>query len=301
MGLVLAVTVAVGAVVLGAFVLLTPVPATMADGAADLVFGGHGAPPPRVPATTADVARCPWLERALDQQVSPDSLAADVLRRMSVGEKLGEIVLVHAGAYENINAGVPRLCIPALTLQDGPQGLAYGDLGVTQLPSPIGIAATFDTGVAETYGQVSDPKRPARASTSSKDRRSTSTGCPERALVRGVRRGPRWCRPWGWPTPKGSSPPGPWPWPSTSPSTTKRPTAASSTSMYPNGPPGALPPTLRGRRDPAHVATAMCAYPQLNGSYQCQDPVLLGQLEPVGVHRVGPFRPGVGPRPGDRP
>ena len=28
----------------------------------------------------------------------------------------------------------------------------------------------------------------------------------------------------------------------------------------------------------AHVATAMCAYPQLNGTYQCQDPTLLGQL-----------------------
>ncbi len=28
----------------------------------------------------------------------------------------------------------------------------------------------------------------------------------------------------------------------------------------------------------AHVSAAMCAYPQLNGTYQCQDPALLAQL-----------------------
>ena len=28
----------------------------------------------------------------------------------------------------------------------------------------------------------------------------------------------------------------------------------------------------------AHVATAMCAYPRLNGTYQCEDPALLGQF-----------------------
>ncbi len=104
-------------------------------------------------------------------------------------EKLGEIVLVHAGPYENINAGVPRLCIPALTLQDGPQGLAFGDVGVTQMPAPLGIAATFDTGMARPTARYWDPRPPDRASTSSRDRRSTSTafhrvGAPMRVSAR---------------------------------------------------------------------------------------------------------------------
>ncbi len=73
---------------------------------------------------------------------------------MTLGEKLDEIVLRYSGSYENVNTGVPRLCIPSLALQDGPSGLAFGDRGVTQLPAPIGVAASFATGLASEYGQV---------------------------------------------------------------------------------------------------------------------------------------------------
>jgi beta-glucosidase len=85
---------------------------------------------------------------------SPASLAALVVNRMTLREKLGEIVLRSSGAYENVNSGVPRLCIPSLTLQDGPSGLAYGDTGVTQLPAPLGVAASFDPSLARQYGEV---------------------------------------------------------------------------------------------------------------------------------------------------
>jgi beta-glucosidase len=85
---------------------------------------------------------------------SPATLAALVVSRMTLREKLGEIVLRSSGAYENVNAGVPRLCIPSLTLQDGPSGLAYGDTGVTQLPAPLGVAASFDPSLARQYGEL---------------------------------------------------------------------------------------------------------------------------------------------------
>lgn len=84
----------------------------------------------------------------------PDRLAEQVLERMSLDEKLGEIVLNTSGNYENVNAGVARLCIPSLTLSDGPWGLAFGDTGVTQLPVPLAIGATFDTSLATQYGEV---------------------------------------------------------------------------------------------------------------------------------------------------
>ncbi len=64
---------------------------------------------------------------------------------MTLPEKLGELVLDTSGSYENVNAGVARLCIPSLTLSDGPWGLAFGDTGVTLLPAPLAIGATFDT------------------------------------------------------------------------------------------------------------------------------------------------------------
>ncbi len=90
----------------------------------------------------------------MDRREPPSRLAADVVARMTTDEKLGEVVLVQTGGYENVNAGVPRLCIPPLTLQDGPQGVAFGVQGVTQLPSPIAVAATFDPSIARSYGGV---------------------------------------------------------------------------------------------------------------------------------------------------
>ncbi|MHB1711954.1 MAG: glycoside hydrolase family 3 protein [Acidimicrobiales bacterium] len=110
--------------------------------------------PSRLPAVTPGVASCPWLAQAMNMHEPPAALAGLVLARMTLTEKLGEIVLASGGGYENFNAGVPRLCIPSLTLQDGPQGLAFGDTGVTQLPSPLGVAATFDTAIARQYGAV---------------------------------------------------------------------------------------------------------------------------------------------------
>ncbi len=73
---------------------------------------------------------------------------------MTLAEKLGEVSLAAGGGYENENAGVPRLCIPQLTLQDGPNGIANGDTGVTQLPASLGVAASFDPLVAYAYGRV---------------------------------------------------------------------------------------------------------------------------------------------------
>jgi beta-glucosidase len=94
------------------------------------------------------------LNAAVASHESPAQLAALVVSRMTLREKLGEMVLRNSGAYENVNAGVPRLCIPSLTLQDGPSGLAYSDTGVTQLPAPLGVAASFDPGLARQYGEV---------------------------------------------------------------------------------------------------------------------------------------------------
>ncbi len=122
-------------------------PSTVADHLADAT-GGAATP------QGATDSSCPWLVSAMARNLQPSALARMVVARMTLGEKVGEIVLAPTRSYENANAGVPRLCIPALTLQDGPQGVAFGALRVTQLPAPLGIAATFDAAEARSYGRV---------------------------------------------------------------------------------------------------------------------------------------------------
>ena len=98
--------------------------------------------------------RCAWLDRAVARHESPTQLADLVVSRMTVDQELAVVDLAAGGGYENRTAGVPSLCIPRLTLEDGPAGLSAGDRGVTQLPAPLGVAASFDTGLAHAYGAV---------------------------------------------------------------------------------------------------------------------------------------------------
>jgi beta-glucosidase len=277
---VVAVVMAVGVIVLGALVSLTPVTDTIADGSADIAFGDHGSSPPRVPSTTTDVARCPWLETAMDRHTAPTAIAADMVRRMTLHEKLGEIVLVHVGPYENINAGVPRLCLPALTLQDGPQGLGYGDLGVTQLPSPLGIAATFDTGMAQTYGQVLGSEAAGQGIDVVQGPTLNIDRVPESGRsYEGFGEDPRLVAAMGVADAEGIQSTGTLAMAkhfAVYNQETDRGVLNDSVSTR------ALEelyyPPFRAVVTRAHVSTAMCAYPRLNGTYPCQDPALLGQL-----------------------
>jgi beta-glucosidase len=274
-----AVSLVLGVVALGVLVSLTPVTSALTDGAADIAFGDRTSPP-RIPSTTVDVSKCPWLEAALDRNTAPATLAAEVLRRMTLREKLGEIVLVHDGPYENIDAGVARLCIPALTLQDGPQGLAYGDVGVTQLPAPLGIAATFDTGVARTYGQVEGTEAAGQGIDVVQGPTLNVDRVPQSGRTyEGFGEDPRLVAAMGVADIEGIQ-------------STGTMAMAKHFAVYNQETDrGVLDDQVSTRAleelylppfdaavTQAHVATAMCAYPQLNGTYQCQDPTLLGQL-----------------------
>ena len=51
-------------------------------------------------------------------------------------------------------SAIPSLCIPAIGEEDGPVGVGDGLTGVTQMPSAVSLAATFDPSLAQQYGQV---------------------------------------------------------------------------------------------------------------------------------------------------
>jgi beta-glucosidase len=104
------------------------------------------------PAPAAGPA-CPWL----NQSLSVSKRVGMLLPRMSLADKID---LVAGTGATGLAAGavtttaVPRLCIPALSLADGPNGVGDGRTGVTQLPAGVSLAATFDPSMAKQYGQV---------------------------------------------------------------------------------------------------------------------------------------------------
>ena len=102
----------------------------------------------------SETQRCPWVAQSRDAAKKPDALAREVLARMSLSQKAGFVVLSHRRGVENINNGVRALCIPPLTLTDGPDGVANRMSGVEQMPAEIGIAASFDPSLARRVGAV---------------------------------------------------------------------------------------------------------------------------------------------------
>jgi beta-glucosidase len=112
---------------------------------------GHAALRNPMPGTSP---QCPWVDASRDGAKSPSVLALDVLKRMTLKEKAGFVTLHHGNGIENFNLGVPSLCIPALTLTDGPNGIAGQVHGVTRLPAAIGVAATFNPSIAQSTGEV---------------------------------------------------------------------------------------------------------------------------------------------------
>ncbi|HET9058518.1 MAG TPA: glycoside hydrolase family 3 C-terminal domain-containing protein, partial [Acidimicrobiales bacterium] len=80
-----------------------------------------------------------------------------VMAQMSEGEEL-DLVSGSGGTPIGLHVGntpaLAQLCIPALGFEDGPQGPGEGNGNVTQLPSPVSAAATWDTSLEQQYGTV---------------------------------------------------------------------------------------------------------------------------------------------------
>ncbi len=78
-----------------------------------------------------------------------------VIARMTLAE---EITLVEGHGVRNAEIfhvpPIARLCLPAIGMEDGPAGVGDMLAGVTQLPAPVALAATWDPGLARRYGAV---------------------------------------------------------------------------------------------------------------------------------------------------
>ena len=81
----------------------------------------------------------------------PSQRAALLLNAMTFNEKVTMVAGASGGYVGYIPANM-RLGIPALTLQDGPAGVADGVNNVTAFPAPICLGASWDIALARQYG-----------------------------------------------------------------------------------------------------------------------------------------------------
>jgi beta-glucosidase len=110
-----------------------------------------------VVASAAPAEACPWVGSSAPVEERVDQ----VLSRLTPAEKIG---LVHGSgtvadvvkptAYPGLVKAVQRLCIPQLALSDGAAGVGNNKSGVTQLPAPNSLAASWDRTLAAAYGDV---------------------------------------------------------------------------------------------------------------------------------------------------
>jgi beta-glucosidase len=112
----------------------------------------HGAGPAR-----AAAAAQPWLNRSL----SPDQRAQLLLGALTLDEK---VALMHGigdetgqgfvGDHTGAIPPIPRVGFPGMHFTDGPAGVRQHTEAATALPAGVALAATWDTGLARSYGEV---------------------------------------------------------------------------------------------------------------------------------------------------
>jgi beta-glucosidase len=99
----------------------------------------------------ASSSSCPWLNQSLPVSQRLRMLMA----KMTLADKIN--MVTGAGTsqpYVFYISAIPGLCIPAMGEEDGPVGVGDGLTGVTELPSAVSLAATWDRTLATQYGQV---------------------------------------------------------------------------------------------------------------------------------------------------
>ena len=101
----------------------------------------------------AGCAGAPWM----DTHRSPDQRATLLVAQMTLAEKAQEMHTISDSEHSREVSPIPRLCIPALLMNNGPAGVSSGGpvmRAATALPAPIGQAATFDPSAARRYGTI---------------------------------------------------------------------------------------------------------------------------------------------------
>jgi beta-glucosidase len=95
----------------------------------------------------------------MQRDASPDERARRLIAALTLDQKISQL---HGDSQPHdyrIVPGIPNLCIPDLTVTNGPAGVgtSYEKLNgtpATALPAPIALASTWDPAMATTFGNV---------------------------------------------------------------------------------------------------------------------------------------------------
>ncbi len=84
--------------------------------------------------------------------------ARAVVKKMTLDEKITELHGIRTPDQYRVIPGIPHLGIPALHMTNGPAGVGPGGAGpqkkATAWPAPIALAATWDPDLSHTYGKL---------------------------------------------------------------------------------------------------------------------------------------------------
>ncbi|MGA8109776.1 MAG: glycoside hydrolase family 3 C-terminal domain-containing protein [Acidobacteriaceae bacterium] len=84
--------------------------------------------------------------------------ARAIVAKMTLDEKITELHGIHTAEYYRYVPGIPRLEIPAFPMTNGPAGAGPGgaspQLRATALPAPIALAASWDPALERRYGVI---------------------------------------------------------------------------------------------------------------------------------------------------
>jgi beta-glucosidase len=84
--------------------------------------------------------------------------ARQIVSRMTLDEKIAQLHGIQDASHYRYVPGLPRLGIPSLQVTNGPAGVGPGGAGqqkpATAFPAPIALAASWDPELAYTYGRV---------------------------------------------------------------------------------------------------------------------------------------------------
>lgn len=96
----------------------------------------------------------PWMNTSL----SPEKRAELLVHALTLDEKIGQLHMRDIREFPREVISIERLGIPTFKISNGPLGAGPGDSRekqpATAFPSPLAIASTFDPAVAETFGKL---------------------------------------------------------------------------------------------------------------------------------------------------
>ncbi len=106
------------------------------------------------PVVTGAAVAQPWR----DTQLSPDNRAAALVAAMTLDEKISQLHLQPDAQHQRFVPPIPRLGVPGFRIANGPVGMGPADdkpqRPATALPSTMSLASTFDPRLARDYGRL---------------------------------------------------------------------------------------------------------------------------------------------------